>query len=312
MLQLIVLKNKWAGRRRFFLKQFRKYLLGESRMGVRTSIKNESVITFEYDRDNNILEAFAKEPIIIENKGLGYKLTLELIHFEIKDFAVSYLGFMRYENMEGNERKQKKWAKERQMAYNGSLRDFLNAAIQRNGRAGFLVDKVKLVPNPDPPSEELIEAAEEVVKKYGGPQTDPTSTDPNVIRKLNNALDFLRKVQINRFIEIPIQRNLIIDDYFARDGDDGMRLFMEDHENTALRIKYIFEFQESNYINPNENYKGKKRQVSRLTLLNPKVLVNTMGTLHNPLDVLLEGYWGFEKLSDKLPLDYKPKNPLNK
>jgi hypothetical protein len=36
------------------------------------------------------------------------------------------------------------------------------------------------------------------------------------------------------------------------------------------------------------------------------VLLEEMGNIIEPLDVLFEGYWGWEKLGDMLPLDYQP------
>ena len=37
-----------------------------------------------------------------------------------------------------------------------------------------------------------------------------------------------------------------------------------------------------------------------------EVELNDIGTFKEPLDALLLGYWGFEKVGDALPLDYQP------
>jgi hypothetical protein len=304
-------EKKWASKRAYFLKQFTKFFLGESYLGKRAYIKNKHVLDFEYDEKNNLLEVFASEPLIIENKGLGYKITYDLIHFELQDFGVSYLGFVRYEHLQGNERKQKKWQKERALAYFGSLRHFLNAAIHKELKSGFVVDKVKLVPNPNLPTDEEIAAAKEIVRRYGGLQLNPYSTyNMNSGLKLKAANDVLKRSKGNQFIEVPIQINLPVDQFFTSE-EEGHFLFLEDDEdgNMAYRVRYENAYQESNYQKLNDNATTTKQQVSRITLFDDKILINPKGIFHNPLDVFLEGYWGFKKVADQLPLDYKPDKP---
>jgi len=46
-------------------------------------------------------------------------------------------------------------------------------------------------------------------------------------------------------------------------------------------------------------------QNSSVTLLSDSVLVDKSGFILNPTSILFDGYWGFEKLSDMLPLTYK-------
>jgi hypothetical protein len=304
----IVMQTKWESRRGYFLKQFKKSFLGETALGRQARIKNLDAIRFNYDKDTNILEAYAIEPLIIENRGLGYKITYDLVHFELDRFNVSYLGFKRYENLKGNERKRRKWKRERKKAYNGSFRDFLMTTIHRQPTFGFVIDLVRLIPNPDPPSEEKILEAEEVIRKYEGWYRNPSTSNIEIQRKVESAINFLQKVEINRFIEILVKEKIFIDDYFKRD-EDGMYLYIEDPENMAFRVKYLYEYEGRNYTDPTKN-KGDEFQFSRLRLLDEKVLVNSMGLLHNPLDVLLEGHWAFEKVPDQLPLDYKPKDPM--
>jgi len=311
LLDEVVMSSKWKSRRGYFLKLFKRHFLGQSSLGKQARIKNKDAIQFEYNKETDILEAFATEPLLIENKGLGYKITYDLVHFRLRGFKSSYLGFMRYEILEGSSRKHRKWKKERRKAYNGSLRHFLNAAMQGESRSGFVVDKIKLVVNPKLPPEEQIQEAEELVRKYAALQRNPSKIDPSMTVKLQEATEFLKQVEMNRYIEVPIKRNLTIKDYFVEE-EDGKYLFIEDHEKTAFRIEYQNEYIENYYENPSGQYTSRMRQVSRLTLLDSKVLVNSMGLLHNPLDVFLEGYWAYEKVPNRLPLDYKPENPLDK
>jgi hypothetical protein len=47
-------------------------------------------------------------------------------------------------------------------------------------------------------------------------------------------------------------------------------------------------------------------QVSILKLLAPEVRIDRNGNVEAPMDVICEQYWGWEKLAEMLPLDYKP------
>ena len=53
-------------------------------------------------------------------------------------------------------------------------------------------------------------------------------------------------------------------------------------------------------------FPGKNYQVSKIKFLDEKAFLNPIGVLENPLDIVLEGYWAYEKVADKLPLDYNP------
>jgi hypothetical protein len=47
-------------------------------------------------------------------------------------------------------------------------------------------------------------------------------------------------------------------------------------------------------------------QTSTLHLVGPGVTVEASGTYYEPLDLLFEGYWAWEKMAELLPLDYEP------
>lgn len=48
-------------------------------------------------------------------------------------------------------------------------------------------------------------------------------------------------------------------------------------------------------------------QNSSFTISQDTVLVDKSGYIYDPVAVIFDGYWGFEKVSDMLPLDYLPK-----
>ena len=83
MLDEVVVSNKKnkmsAEDRAYFLAQFKNTFLGKTNLSKQCRILNEGVIDLDYDIATRILEASVSEPIIIEHKGLGYKIYKALI-----------------------------------------------------------------------------------------------------------------------------------------------------------------------------------------------------------------------------------------
>lgn len=173
MLNEVVVSNKRSAispeDRAYFLSQFRRSFLGKTLMSYQCKIVNEDAIDFDYNKLSGVLEAYASEPIIIDHKGLGYRIYYDLVHFELEPKRVTFLGYTRYENSKGSKRKQRKWKKKRKVAYNGSITHFLNSIMSNTVKEeGFVVDHYKRIPNPDRPSDSIIALAREQLKKING------------------------------------------------------------------------------------------------------------------------------------------------
>jgi hypothetical protein len=52
--------------------------------------------------------------------------------------------------------------------------------------------------------------------------------------------------------------------------------------------------------------RGPTYQTSVISLNTESVLLEEMGNIIEPLAMLFEGYWSWEKIGDMLPLDYQP------
>ena len=79
-----------------------------------------------------------------------------------------------------------------------------------------------------------------------------------------------------------------------------------------LNITYLNEYEDPSYLkaisspldtNPRT---GVMLQNTAITLAQDSVHVDRSGYIYEPTAILFDGYWGFEKLSDLLPLDYTP------
>lgn len=66
------------------LRIFRRQLLGNTQAGRRCRILNEEVVTFSYSKRDKLLEAMASKPLVIFNPYLGYKVTFDMVEFQVK------------------------------------------------------------------------------------------------------------------------------------------------------------------------------------------------------------------------------------
>lgn len=91
--------DKWG-------RTFTEYFLGMSENAGRTRIRNEKKIRFRHYKKSNRLIAYCDEPLIIENKALGYTISYQLEEFEVKfkEGSSVYLGYSLFKENEKEKR----------------------------------------------------------------------------------------------------------------------------------------------------------------------------------------------------------------
>ncbi len=156
MLDEVMIRNKKKyskETRAYYLRRFKRNFIGKGNLSLKCVIQNPDVISFDYDPKSRVLEAYVSKPIKIKNPTLGYTIYYDLVHFEINNNKVYYLGYSRFEELKGSEKKKRKWEKERQIAFNGSKVHFLKSIYNNNlYEEGFEVDMMKRIPNPNRPA----------------------------------------------------------------------------------------------------------------------------------------------------------------
>jgi hypothetical protein len=122
---------------------FKNEFLGTTDNARECEILNESDITFNYDSDKDTLKAFASKPIIIDNRGLGYKITYYLDKFECykKSRSFFYKGNVIFnEDLTTNELQKQFFESNRRYAYSGSRMHFFRALWVNDLKSeGFIV-----------------------------------------------------------------------------------------------------------------------------------------------------------------------------
>lgn len=123
-------KDGWTKYGNFFLEEF----IGKNVTSAQCNIVNKDVLKFFYSRKRNRLKVTASEPLQIENKQLGYKITYALDSFT-HDYPTEvslYTGYPLFEEMTAqNEMQKADWDTARQKAYKGSILHFMRSLYQK-------------------------------------------------------------------------------------------------------------------------------------------------------------------------------------
>jgi len=137
-LQAVTVTARRSGAWQRQLRSFTAELLGKSPAARLCRILNPDVLRFHSERGH--LLAGATEPLIIENRALGYRLHYSLLHFDLDGFRMDFAGTARFEELPAEEPQRAAWAAARQRAYRGSLRHLLASLLSAtHEREGYRV-----------------------------------------------------------------------------------------------------------------------------------------------------------------------------
>ena len=138
-------KDGWEKWGKFFIENF----IGTSANATACSIKNYKALHFRNSTKRNQLTVTANEPLIIENKALGYKIQYQLEGFSygFSDHVLTYFGYTLFDelNKKGASKRQ---LKNREKACNGSIVHFMTSLYHnRLVEEGFEVKRLYKTPN---------------------------------------------------------------------------------------------------------------------------------------------------------------------
>lgn len=131
--------------RRRWIDLFKKNFLGLTEEADRSTILNQKDIYFTSGTTASGFKAYADTPLIIVNKLLGFKVSFQLIEFDLEDNGNStyFYGYTRYEEL-GD---KKRWIINRKKAYYGSTlhfyRSLINDQLSNEGYDLYIVEEAK-------------------------------------------------------------------------------------------------------------------------------------------------------------------------
>jgi hypothetical protein len=259
-------KNGWEKWGDFFMKN----LIGETPNSADCKLLNAEVIHFRFDKKKNTLNAFADEPLLIKNEALGYELKYDMSIFEFNysTRVFFYQGYPLFTYLEAkNERTSSRWIKNREKAYKGSLMHFMRS-LYRNTLEIEGYELRKIIRNKD----------KEKLSFSSG---------------TNSNLDVL--------INVPLNGDSIA---FAIDSFTVGLQF-----NDYLQIVYKWKMMPEKYRLTQRGMSPYQPMTAELYMPDPEKVVAVLsnGSYFSGKDVLTLGFWSWsEKLSNMLPLDYKP------
>lgn len=288
------LKDGWKIWGNFFVENF----IGTMASAAKCKILNPEVLKFRHSRKNDELTVVAFEPIIIENKALGYKLRYQLENFkyQFKTRLLTYAGYPFFEPMSGGSAKQKKWARNRKEAYYGSLMHFMRS-VYRNKvvEEGFEVRRLKKVPNLEKQRVRQVYSTNKKVTY--------DANGKRIVSTINqDTANYYAKVLRQNDDQDVISRDVIPGDSIAYGISSTVAVL--DFPDYILVI-YKHKLAERAFL---ERYPESSTAVmSQLTLINGQpVEVYANGSYYSPSDLLTLGYWSWsEKIATMLPLDYE-------
>jgi len=122
------------------LQKFKRLFIGTSERADQCTLLNPEVLVFETKWWGRF-EAFARAPLLIENRALGYRIRYHLDAFRASGGTVRWDGEPFFEPLRpADSTEAAAWATNRQHAYSGSMRHFLRALqSDRLREAGFTV-----------------------------------------------------------------------------------------------------------------------------------------------------------------------------
>jgi hypothetical protein len=258
--------EKWQKRYDRFVAAF----IGETPNAEQTEIQNPEVLSF--DGGVGELEAFAARPLVIENRGLGYKVTYHLEDFKLLPNRTQYDGEPLFEELEGTPEEQARWAEARRTAFMGSFHHLLLAMIADQVEPqGF---KLYMRPGAGP----------------GGPQTAMSSG----MSQMSGQRYPIEVGDILKTGEMSLERTLDFNGvaeviYLGERQTEAYNEWREQYSRSGMRSR------------------APRYQTSQFWLERGPATIDYKGDIVDPYGATVSGFFAFERVADQLPKEYRPR-----
>jgi hypothetical protein len=283
---------KVGGNRARYIKMFTEAFLGQTDNARKSKILNSDVLKFKYDEATGTLAATSTDFIKIANSGLGYDVNFLLNSFSLshEGQAYGYEGKVYFQDIKGDEKKQKEWSNNRSAAYYGSMQHFMKALyFGITEEEGFKIYKIA--------DSEFAQASNySAVGPAGG-----RSRGGNIVRANSSRVNLkafkpdslVKIVNMNKVLKIPLLIN---------NGD-----------TTRFYICYMADNEPFAFVNSGMHidFPVNNAQISSVYQVAPgNVILNKDGTLSPEQGLITYGYWAWPRVADLLPaeLEWKPKS----
>jgi hypothetical protein len=284
---------------------FKQNFLGTSINAERCKILNPEVLVLDTESKKGILQARAREIMLIENHNLGYTIqyVLEGFEMDLESGISRYAGYPFFIEEDVPRRRQRSLQTNRDRAYQGSIAHFIRSLHNRTLDAeGYELYAIDMLPHPDLVSEEVADRATDELRRSLNPLVRDSLK--NIIRRkdLPKAIETVTEKQLTEADLIEVSRNdltfLTYDKpvyiVFTKEAEE-VAFAERGFDNTELNVKLGVSVQTTS---------SDKLQVSTIRMLGNAVQLFENGSYFHPFDLYIEGYMAWEKIGDLMPIDY--------
>ena len=314
-------KNGWKKWGDAFLAAF----IGTSVYAEKCIIKNTDVINFIYTPATKLLHAYADEPLIIENRALGYQITVTLVDF-IYDFTtrnVDYRVYSLFRQMEGTDDEMAQWNRNRAKVYSLSLMHFMRALYVHNLKnEGFEMRLLEKKKNAEKERIQELYKQQYSIIKYA---SDSSELKGNITNRMieksfsKDSLKYYRKILAQDDRIVKLHTELLNSNNIAKQTDSNTLVL---HFTDYIQVTYKKAKEPEEYV----AYLNENNQASTLIdAVNSKVNVPrnypvtefnleqgipieiAENGYYNNVDLFMNGFWGWwERIATTLPYEYEP------
>ncbi len=289
---------------------FLKHFIGVSPNAKQTELRNANAgnLHLYYDEPNKELFAHASEPLVIANTALGYEIEYQLVQFQIdlKNGLLWSFGIPRFSEMNPkNSRQEKKWIKNRNKAYFGSLNHFMRSLVADNlEEEEFIVREIYRLPNKDRKPQELIRHKYSIWKKQ--------LYEFQKMKVKKSVRDSANIVFGDSLSYWGGQLNMptMIDSIGVTIKSKDQLSFNETNELTLdclLEVEYSGEKEDIDYLVYIRRVGAQQNQTSRINTEGRSIRIYPNGYYEDVRSLITTGYMSWlSGLADMMPLDYEP------
>ncbi|MFT3936864.1 MAG: carboxypeptidase-like regulatory domain-containing protein [Chitinophagaceae bacterium] len=284
-------KNGWVSWGDLFVEHF----IGNITYARGCKIVNPKALKFRRNEKQNLLTVSATEPLIIENKILGYTIRYELKEFiyHFTDNTVLYSGYALFEEMSATDNKTAtKYKEARQKVYSISLLHFIRSLYANNLETeGYKIFRKK--GNID------VELKKDTIaqQEYSGIEKFDTiyeiSNENSKIKIVANELSSTANKNYG-------SANSSINSLLFYNGSE-VELKLSD----TLKVVYTKSRAPYEYLKYIGNTESGNMIVSEISLINNSPITIMPDGSFTPNNLSMNGFWGWwEKIAIMLPYDY--------
>jgi hypothetical protein len=294
--EVVISTNAKADWRRNF-EQFKKDFLGTDANAKLCQILNPDVLYLTYSKKRITLEGESDKFLVIDNRGLGYRVKFLLKNFKSDGISqvITYGGERLFEELPGSAAQKKKWAAARDRAYYGSPMHFFRALyMDKLKDEGFELRRLIRYPNPIRPNDQIIRKKIERFRALNRPDSANYWVD------IANMSKYTQE-RLSQTPWFPFE-------LLQPTPQPGIYAITFPN---YLYVMYTMKRDEENYRDIYRPLDMPNYEISVVTLFNnpPYALFDKNGIVITG-EPLYEGAWSRSRLSELLPVDYVPTQSL--